>query len=156
MANATCSAAAVSVAKDFIKTIGYVSPLRKTITMTLRSRSNSVKAPIYQKLIVGDAIFTDDPNDDWFCISFDKWIGDYQPTTIYLCKKTGRAKVVESTLFSTLLDGLFVCEKLSAYKFEKQHRLILEKFARSCFRTMPSVQYLGLDNVMITLARQRV
>ena len=131
--------------------------------MTIRSRLGAQvdRGSVYQRLFVGDAIFTDDPNDDWFCIHFDKWIGDYCPTDIYICKKTGRTKVMESNLFCTLLHGFFVCDRMLRYQFDHHHKLILEKFARNCFRDFNSrhedkrMQF-SLDKVMITLTRQRV
>lgn len=127
----------------------------------IRSRSSHhvARPKGYERIQVGDAYFTDDPNDDWFGIAFNGvWIGDFCPNAIYINKATGRIKLQESNMFCKLLYGLYVAESLHQYRFEVHHRLILERFVSKCLTSYckGNSSRISLDNVMITMSQQRV
>ena len=101
--------------------------------MVLRARIPSAqKTQTYSRVFIGDAIFTDDPNDDWFCISFDVWVGDFCPNCMYVHKATGRVKTLETSLFSSLLAGFFVASTLTRFKFCEHHKRMLELIFSLC------------------------
>ena len=127
--------------------------------MVLRARRPSAqKKQTYSRDFIGDAIFTDDPNDDWFCISFDVWVGDFCPNCMYVHKATGRVKTLETSLFSSLLAGFFVASTLTRFKFCEHHKRMLERLGRDCFKKFNSgaVHTFSLDKVVITMSQQRV
>lgn len=117
---------------------------------------------VYKRIFVGDAQFTDDPNDDWFCISFNNvWIGDFCPNCIYINKLSGCIKTSnESNIFVRLLPGFLVHRCLQSYKFDKHIKIILERFVRETFkkyiRDDRNINSVNLDHVLITLTQQRV
>jgi hypothetical protein len=126
----------------------------------LRSRfhSNSVKKR-YERICIGDTIFIDDSNDPWFCISFNcVYIGDYCPCAIYINKETGKIKKKESDIMGLLIQAVFAAKQLHQYQFQKHHKLMLERFARSAFKAYNanSLHNLSLDRILITFSQQRV
>jgi hypothetical protein len=117
----------------------------------------------FVRIHVGDVQFTDDPNDDWFCISFNSvYIGDYCPNCLYINKMDGRIKVEQSSLFAQLLGGYFVNKSLEKYKFQEHHRKILEHFVNESFhkyitKTVNNkTKSTSLKDVLITMTQQRV
>jgi hypothetical protein len=116
----------------------------------------------YVRIHVGDVQFTDDINDDWFCISFNSvYIGDFVPNCIYINKKNGVIRIFETSLFVRLLSGFFVHRAMCKYKFQEHHRLILEKFVNDTFKQyhkdgLDSISKISIENIMITMSQQRV
>ena len=114
----------------------------------------------YRRIYIGDAELTDDPNDDWLCISFNSvYIGDFCPNCIYINKNNGRTKILETSLFSRLLSGFFIHRSLMYYKFDKHHRLLLERFVTECFKNYSTnipLNNVSLEHLMITFTQQRV
>lgn len=116
----------------------------------------------YRREFVGDVQFIDDPNDDWFCITFDKWSGDFCPNNIYFNKISGRIRIQKGAhceLFGQYL--LFLPKSPQKYEFDKHHRIILEKFIKDAYKAFEGDSLIetgpsSLRRVNITMSQQRV
>ncbi len=134
--------------------------------------ASTQKGSEYSRIFVGDAEFTDDPNDDWLCISFNRvYVGDFTPCNVYIHRITGKVRTQESSVFCRLMQGLRVCRmmttRLSKFEFCRHHRIILERFARQAFANAETeeghridsrhaTKKLSLETVMISMTQQRV
>ena len=69
--------------------------------------SDALDKGCYSRIFVGDAEFTDDPNDDWLCISFNRiYVGDFTPCSVYIHRTTGRVKTQDSSVFCRLMQAM--------------------------------------------------
>ena len=115
----------------------------------------------YRRIRVGDVELTDDPNDDWLCISFNEvYVGDFCPNCVYVHKVTRKVKIQETSVLTRLLAGFVVCRSLHCYKLDMHHRKILETFVRDCFDCFKckddDLSRVSLEHVNITMTQQRV
>jgi hypothetical protein len=82
---------------------------------------------VYKREFIGDMIITDDPNDDWLCISFDLWIGDFVPGCLYINKVTKKTKINYNSSFVCWLVGFVIHKNLVKFSIQKHHKNLLKK-----------------------------
>ena len=121
------------------------------ITMIHRRRYSSENNNVYKVDIIGSMIIRDDPNDDWLCISFDIWIGDFVPGSLYINKLTKKTRIDVGSQFSCWLFGFIINKNLINESINDNHKKLLDKLLSDILYDKHSI-----INTRIPCFRQRV
>ena len=85
------------------------------------------------RTFVGDAVLTDDPHDDWFCVAFvDAWVDDWYPSSLYIHKRTGAVKTLRAGWWVRLLQGLLLDRVLRQHALAPHHARLLNALIADC------------------------